>query len=325
MFVCSKFRWRRFCSAVSATRLVSSQMMSHSNILSFVLYLAFLIGITGLGFMVAMIRNDYAEAQYNFFEPNDSLFSRCDSCIISPGEDLTYEVSWWVFKIGQIKLKTLESKTINGKRHYSAAAFIDSYSGLPFVDLHAIDYSEMDSAFFSRGFRAIEKRNHEWLVENSHFDYPNKMMIIERSRQKDLQSAPYTTPEYDTVALDRSGYLDGLSMLFYTRANAHCNIALRVPTIVYAKKGSISFYFNDKKTTETIDAMEKPVRVVQLEGKADFEGIFGFTGDFKSWLSDDSATVPIKAEMKVILGSINIELKKWERAGWSPPVENTQK
>jgi hypothetical protein len=61
------------------------------------------------------------------------------------------------------------------------------------------------------------------------------------------------------------------------------------------------------------------VDVVHFEGRADFEGIFGMTGDFEGWFSNDEARVPILAKMKVIIGNIRIELTKWNREGWKPP------
>jgi hypothetical protein len=35
--------------------------------------------------------------------------------------------------------------------------------------------------------------------------------------------------------------------------------------------------------------------------------------------SDDTAVIPITAEMKVILGSVKIELNQWNRKGWNSP------
>jgi len=58
---------------------------------------------------------------------------------------------------------------------------------------------------------------------------------------------------------------------------------------------------------------------LNFDGNAEFTGIFGLNGPFEGWFSNDPAQIPIKAKMKVILGSINIELKKWQRTGWNPP------
>ena len=68
-----------------------------------------------------------------------------------------------------------------------------------------------------------------------------------------------------------------------------------------------------------IDAWEKPIQVVELSGKMKVDGIFGITGDFKGWFSDDTEAIPITAEMKFFLGSVKIELEQWNRKGWNPP------
>ena len=54
-------------------------------------------------------------------------------------------------------------------------------------------------------------------------------------------------------------------------------------------------------------------------GTADFTGIYGMSGDFEGWFSNDEARIPILAKMKVIIGSVTIELTRWTRTGWSPP------
>ena len=46
---------------------------------------------------------------------------------------------------------------------------------------------------------------------------------------------------------------------------------------------------------------------------------------FQGFFSDDEAAVPIRAEAKVIVGSIVVELEEWERPGWIPPVAAEQR
>jgi hypothetical protein len=59
--------------------------------------------------------------------------------------------------------------------------------------------------------------------------------------------------------------------------------------------------------------------VVKFDGKLDFTGIFGLSGEFEGWFSNDEARVPILAKMKVLIGSVTIELMSWKRKGWAPP------
>ncbi len=245
----------------------------------------------------------------------------CSKSIICPGEDLTYEAKWWIFKLGRVRLKTLGSNIRDGQTRHSAVVFIDSYSGLPFVDVHAINYTEMDSVFSSCGFHSVEKQKDEWTVTKYHYNRSANILIVEETLQKDAESAPSAPSKFDTLRIEHGWYQDGLSLLYFTRLNVQTSRTVRVPTIIYGKAGSTLFHFTNKKTTVKIGASEDPVRVVEFEGKAGFTGLFGLTGQFKGWFSDDAAKVPIKAKMKVILGSITIELKRWEREEWSLPIE----
>jgi hypothetical protein len=68
-----------------------------------------------------------------------------------------------------------------------------------------------------------------------------------------------------------------------------------------------------------VDAIDYPVDVVHFDGHLDFVGIFGLTGGFEGWFSNDEARVPIMAKMKVLIGSVTVELMKWNRQGWTPP------
>lgn len=46
------------------------------------------------------------------------------------------------------------------------------------------------------------------------------------------------------------------------------------------------------------------------------KGIAGITGPFKGWFAADKQRVPLKAELKVFVGSVKVELEDWK--GWEP-------
>ncbi len=253
------------------------------------------------------------------------ISDRCDSSIICSGEELVYEVKYWIFSLGEIKLKTLPSTRVNGRIRHSTAVFVDSYDGIPFVELHAVEYTEMDSAFNSLGFKFLERKKDAWYAERSRYEADAKKLIIEKSRQKELQSPPEEPATHDTVVIPRAPFQDGLSILYFARANCRRLGTIRVPTVVFGKYGRTSLEYADKKTTLELDAFRHPVRVIEFEGRADYEGLYGLTGEFKGWLSDDAAAVPIKAEMQVVIGSVSIELKSWHRNGWKIPYERGER
>ena len=61
-----------------------------------------------------------------------------------------------------------------------------------------------------------------------------------------------------------------------------------------------------------------PVRVLEVEGSANAVGVYGMTGDFTGWFSDDEAAVLIKGRLKVLLGSVTVELIQWDRKERKP-------
>ena len=247
-------------------------------------------------------------------DPTPRILSTAESgkAVLATKEDLVYEVSWTIFKLGTIRLRT--------NTDYSADAFIDSYEGLPFVDLHSYNHTQMDSMFFSKGSHAVDKKDTDWVGFDYVTDVAHKRVRIEEIHQKDVHSAPYDRTVRDSIQLQSMDFLDGLSIGYYPRALIHTRDTAKVQTILYGKLGTTTFYFSGKKSEEKIDAVERPVRVIEVPGTTTVEGIYGMTGAFTGWFSDDSAGVPIKGKLKILLGNVNVELIQWKRPGWQPPV-----
>ena len=245
-------------------------------------------------------------------DPESSDMSKLSSkTVIGDGEEYVYEVSWTVFKIGTIHLKV--------SPRYSVEARVNSYPSVPFVDLHSAHYCEMDSSFYSVATHTAEKRENDWCGMNYVYDLPRKRLIVEETHQKDPESPPFSTQVKDTLSLPSTQFVDGLAIAFFPRLFIHSVRTIEVPTVLYAKIGTTTYRFSNNRTTEGIDALDAPVKVVEFDGNTTAVGIFGMTGDFTGWFSDDDAAVPIKGELKVLLGSVTVELIKWNRKGWNPP------
>ena len=230
------------------------------------------------------------------------------------GEELIYEVSYSFFSLGTVKLQILDTIAKEGATLYQAKAFMDSYGGVPFVDLHYVFYSEIDPAYYSHFFSGLNTKDPKnTSFANYVFDYAQNRVTTEKgirqAREKSLKGS-------DSIS---SLYQDGLSLFYYARGNVHSRGAFNVPTFVNEKKVNTFINFMNRKTSSEISAVNYPIRTVEFEGRAEFVGIFGLTGGFSGWFSDDDAAVPIVAKMKVLIGSVRLELKKWTRPGWVPP------
>ena len=234
------------------------------------------------------------------------------SRVLVESEELTYNVRYAFFDLGQIRIRTVNKVEEAAPSAYLTRAFIDSYSTIPFVDLHATFRSLVDSTVYSRGFEGKVKDDDYWDFARYTFEYDNNRIITEVGH-KDT-----TIEKRDTLTAD-SRYQDGLSLFFYARDRLFSAQRVNVPTIIKEEKVSTYIDFHQTRTSVEIDAVDYPVDVIELSGTANFVGLFGLTGDFEGWFSNDEARIPILAKMKVILGSVTIELMNWKRAGWAPP------
>src|SRR5271157_3827077 len=70
------------------------------------------------------------------------------------GEELTYNVSYAFIDLGQVRLKVVDKIQKEGKTMYRAMAYIDSYKGVPLVDLHTTYESLISESLYARWFRA---------------------------------------------------------------------------------------------------------------------------------------------------------------------------
>jgi hypothetical protein len=235
------------------------------------------------------------------------------SSFLQVGEELTYQVSYLFVKLGQIRLVVKERVPSNGGYIYRTAAYIDSYPGIPFISLHSIFESDIDEAVYSRGFVGSELKEDRWRYLKYDYDYPNRKVFIESGVQALNTIESRDTLEMETVCQD------GLSLFYFARANVHKKQELTIPTLVVKKKVTTYIDFLNELDDVSIDAVDYRVDAVKIEGKLNFVGLYGLTGDFKGWFSADSACVPIKAKMRVYVGSVNIELRSWNRPGWKPP------
>ncbi len=248
------------------------------------------------------------ETQFTAFPGSDEFFL---------GEELQYNVSYSIFDIGLVKMQVLDTVTKNGVKLFKVKAYLDSYSGLPFVDLHQVFYSEMSARAFSHLFVTHNTAKPEKMSYVKYtFDYSKGKMSYEFGTEPPRVIAK-TGEEKVTEE-----QLDGLSLFYYARKNFQQQKKYSAPVMVNEKSYKTHFNFMNKIGSQEIDAVNYPVEIIEFDGTSDFTGVFGLTGYFQGYFSNDDAGVPIVAKMKVILGSVHIELIKWTRPGWIPPKAN---
>jgi len=251
---------------------------------------------------------------YNLFSAPTPIES--GNVVFYEGENLLYNVRYGFIDLGTVRMKTFGKFVKNGKTLWKVCSYIDSYQGVPFVDLHVIYESHIDESGYPSQFTARTFDDGKWYYTVYDFDQTqHKIFVTIGTGTKDvMKSATYR----DTVAVNKK-YQDGLSIFYYARQKSGLNMFEVIPTYQNEKVSTTDLQFSSSVSLTELDAVDYPVSIHYLEGKANFIGIFGLTGGFRGWFSSDDARVPILAKLNVLLGSVTFELIEWKRGTWTPP------
>lgn len=244
---------------------------------------------------------------YSDYKPNSSKQKK-----IWVGEDITYVVKYLAFEIGEIRLKVISSAIENKDTLYKAIAYINSYDGIPFVNLHQIYETTFDQKQNSRYFKGTIIDDDTTFTSYSY--NKNKKSIHIRKGRENINEI-WT----DSLAKAHKDYQDGLSLFYYARMRTGTQKKTIVPVFINEKFEKTYIDFYEENEDQDIDAVNYDIDCVYLDGETEFRGIFGLTGYFEGWFSNDQYAIPILAKMQVIIGSITLELKNWDKKKWMPP------
>jgi hypothetical protein len=146
-----------------------------------------------------------------------------------------------------------------------------------------------------------------------YFDYADSLISIKKGKFSPRQAW------VDSTTSLKEQIHDGLSIFFFARMSAGKKKSFNLPCFVNEKKVYTKINFYEEIVPVSISSIDYDVQCVRLDGDMDFISIFGLTGYFEGWFSNDEASIPIVANMKVLIGNITLELKSWKRETWIPP------
>jgi hypothetical protein len=239
--------------------------------------------------------------------------------MLQVGEELEYSVHYSFFNIGKVRFMVTGKEERNGRSVYHACAIMDSNPSLSWlVDLHIRFYTVIDQDAYTYDWLSEDSSSKATTYRKMHFDYETHKMFYEWGEKNRAGEFIKTGDRIIPI----SGYCqDGLSLFFYARQHTLEKRQSKIPTYVDTNEVTTNINFGIEHTSEEIDAVKYPIDVIRLDGRANFVGVFGLTGGFEGVFSNDVAGIPITARLKVILGSVKVELMSWKRDNWIPPKE----
>lgn len=249
------------------------------------------------------------------------VFSQFEK-ILEIGEELNYSVYYGFIKLGEVKFKITGKEKEEKMDIYTATASIKSFEAIPLVNINYIFESQMEynkGEVASTKFTATEFK--EKSITNIYYNFDYKDKMIKTLKEVDGQENQKQDFKMD---VDKK-FQDGLSLLYNARLQSlqdkqkSTSNRYNVPVYINEKESSVRYSYNLKPEEVEIDMLNYDARCIRVAGVADFVGVFGLTGEFAGWFSDDEYRVPLKAKFNVTIGSITLELESYKKRGWKAP------
>ncbi len=235
--------------------------------------------------------------------------------ILEVGEELNYKVYYGFIKLGEVKFKISGYDAATKK--YTATAELKNYEALPLIKINYFFESTMLSkgdSIFSVRFYSSEFKEKEINHIDYTFDYDKGIIIAKNDKN-------FRNEEKKEIKIDeKKRFQDGLSLFYNARIHSLVNKNYIVPVYINSQESTVNYSFNMNKDVVSSDLKDYDMSAIKIIGTAHFVGVFGLTGEFISWLSDDNARVPLKAKFNVSIGSITLELTSYKKKNWTPPV-----
>jgi hypothetical protein len=231
------------------------------------------------------------------------------------GDEFTYIVKYAFLNLGEVRTKVYDKDTLDGKIIYKAIAYIDSYDGLPFVTIHQVYESWFDTTLQPVFFKALIYDENDTSYTKYYFSDNNAVHIKKGKLNLEKTSM-------DTIVSLQQKYQDGLSIMYYARFMLQSNNLSSIPCFINENTSVTEIAYFDEEESISIDNIDYDIDCFMIEGHLGFTGIFGLTGNFRGWFSNDGFNIPISAELQVLIGNISIELINWKKSRWLPPASD---
>lgn len=239
--------------------------------------------------------------------------------VFHTGERLQYKVKWLFFRLGTIVVTT-EAAPRKGNRYLTSIA-LDSNPALFFIDLHNRYWGTVNtSPLRCEEFLGFEHQGTDTLVTHYVFESALDRLHMEQ------RILPADTLIKEQVVDSIKRFFDGASLFFLARSMLHSNSRFIAPTMIDMELLSTEIHFTDSVVSVSIGALDEEIETKEIRGQAHFGGktFGGFSGEFRGWFSNDPASIPIRAEMTITLGTVVVELEEWSRPGWTPPLSRAK-
>lgn len=226
--------------------------------------------------------------------------------VFQPGEELVYNVKYGFVKLGTVVIQT-GSVAADG----TVAARMQFWTAdIPFLNVKTKVTDQFDTRDLTlRNFQEQTQNGDDKFFKNSTYDPATKTLVY--SDEKVTNVITHNIDPFD----------DALGILYNMRAWSGA-AGHKYMFNIHTKDGNkpVTVTFTNQFSDEDVAALDgKTVHTRILQGMMDLGGSepLGANGAFTAYVSDDAAAVPVRIDMSIAVGSIELSLDKIKGRDWA--------
>ncbi len=221
-------------------------------------------------------------------------------------ERFTYEVRYGFLRLGDVHVYFKDDTEYREKPVRHLVTEMVSNRRLPIIgyrEAHYHDYIAYNDSI-PYGVRFWQNSLHHDMTERYLYDYDYESGYVFSFEEGEA---------VDTLELDRPSD-SGPALFYYSRLFAGTDTYQTYPIYIDHEQSEIEMTFTtEKEPYESKAFPDEEFMAYYMEGNADFEGPFGFSGNFSAYFKDDELRIPLEARVSIWLGSVRVRLVEYER------------
>ncbi len=228
--------------------------------------------------------------------------------IFFTSEYLKYNVEYGWFRLGVLEFS---AHPIENTDFVEAIITVKSNPSLPFVHL---DW-KFNSTFDQIKLRTIKYEAFNYSSDTIRtiydFRYEEKKVFINRydKHNKLVKSATKVISDFE---------LDAMTLFYFARFQKKGTNIPKIEIWNDFVKESTSLKVDQKPELVEVENLNRSILTHYVSGKADINGLYGLSGKFSGYFSDDSSSVPVLSKLNVLIGSVTCKLVEYKSKDWHP-------
>jgi len=218
--------------------------------------------------------------------------------VLPIGQRTTYQAKWGFLNLGNFEIDVMEGEW-HGKPSWRIQYIVRTNPALPFISV--VDTLRAHISRDIRNSYCLELRYFEKnyvACERFEFDYDSGYMVV-----KEVQGDGHWLYEKHPLP---PNVFDALSMTWIAQQCIIAGKSAVFHTGISAGYELTRFDVLDKD--KNLKLAGKTWTTIKADGKMNYAGIVGLTGEYVAWFSDDGKGLPLMAKFKIFIGHVTLKL-----------------